>query len=203
MVPVPGGGSCPHAHCRSLPPEGAAPALGRPCGGGGCPHTHWRSLSSEGAALALGRPCGGGGRLLQCRRHALAKVVAQLCDPVGGGAALAEQLRGRAHPADRAGGADAIAEQGQFGIVAARVGIAVRPLQAHGELPDLARAHAGRRLGGAGACLPGIPAQRQPARHTGRGLSDVEDEAGRIRIEHGQAGHHAAYRQDLRLQRWG
>ena len=57
-----GEGIGPHARIRSLPPEGALPALGRPCGGGGVsPHA----------------------RALQRGHHALAQVVAQLRDPVG------------------------------------------------------------------------------------------------------------------------
>jgi hypothetical protein len=42
----------------SLPPEGAAVALGRPGGAGMAPTLSFASLPPEGAAVALGRPGG-------------------------------------------------------------------------------------------------------------------------------------------------
>ncbi len=59
-----GGGVAPTlpTACGSLPPEGAAPAFGRPGGGGVAPTlpTACGSLPPEGAAPAFGRPGGGG-----------------------------------------------------------------------------------------------------------------------------------------------
>ncbi|ARP93327.1 Asp-tRNA(Asn)/Glu-tRNA(Gln) amidotransferase subunit GatA [Bordetella genomosp. 13] len=50
----------PPRSLRSLPPEGAASALGRPGGADGQPPRSLRSLPPEGAASALGRPGGAG-----------------------------------------------------------------------------------------------------------------------------------------------
>jgi hypothetical protein len=46
----------PHAHIRSLPPEGAAASLGaaRREKSMNNPHAHFRSLPPEGAAASLG-----------------------------------------------------------------------------------------------------------------------------------------------------
>jgi lysozyme len=49
----------PPRSLRSLPPEGAAPSLGRPGGGRDEPPRSLRSLPPEGAAPSLGRPGGG------------------------------------------------------------------------------------------------------------------------------------------------
>ncbi len=139
---------------------------------------------------------------LQRGHHALAQVVAQLRDPVGRRAAKAEKLRGRAHAAHGSGSADALAEQRQFGVVAARIGEAMRALEAHRKLPFLAGMHSRRSFSRAGTVTPRIPAQRHLARYPGRGgRGDREDEARGIGVEHRQPGHHAAHLDDLAFER--
>ncbi len=44
----------PHAHFRSLPPEGARLLWDGPAGGGMNPHAHIRSLPPEGASASFG-----------------------------------------------------------------------------------------------------------------------------------------------------
>src|SRR5471032_1750021 len=65
-----------------------------------------------------------------------------------------------------AGRAQALLQQPDFVIEAHRVGVAVRALQAHGELPALARLHVADHIGL--PALPRVPRQRHMRRHAHR-----------------------------------
>jgi hypothetical protein len=122
---------------------------------------------------------------------------ARLLDPVRQAVALAEQapLAALAHVAGRA---DAALEEPRLVVEALRVHVAVRPAQAHGKEPALARMHGlgeDRRvvlLCRGGAAVPG---QQQLARHMALGVRrlHVELEAHAALAERRQACHHAGH----------